>query len=95
MRVHNKQLFSQSLLLFPDAATQLQSWLALTEEADWSSSHELKNTFPQAKIIGGKNVAFKIRGNNYRLWAKIDYTTKVVYIKAIGTHKQYEHWDIQ
>ncbi len=95
MRVHNKQLFLQSLLLFPDAATQLQSWLALMEGTDWSSSHELKNTFPQAKIIGGKNVVFKIRGNSYRLWVKIDYATKVAYIKAIGTHKQYERWNIQ
>ena len=43
--------------------------------------------------FGEGNVVFNIKGNTYRLVAWIDYEYKVIFIRFIGTHKQYDKID--
>jgi mRNA interferase HigB len=45
--------------------------------------------------IGGNNVVFKICGNNYRLWVLVAFKSKNVMILKIGTHSEYDRWDIK
>jgi mRNA interferase HigB len=73
----------------------LDSWVALVEEADWSTPHDVVKRFPKAKVIGGNNVVFKICGNNYRLWVLVAFKSKNVMILKIGTHSEYDRWDIK
>lgn len=94
MRVNNKKLLSEMIAAFPEAAAQLRAWQSIAEQVDWNSPHEIKSYYPQAKVIGSKNIIFKIRGNSYRLWAKINYATHTIYIKRFGTHRDYDKWEI-
>lgn len=80
---------------FPHLADQLRTWLAIVEEADWNKPQDINSQFNQAKVIAGKNIIFKIRGNAYRLWTKVNYVTGVVIIKKFGTHKEYDGWEIK
>jgi len=41
-------------------------------------------------IIKGNRIVFNIGGNKYRLVVKIHYASKTVFIRFIGTHKEYE-----
>jgi mRNA interferase HigB len=40
--------------------------------------------------VGDNKIVFNICGNKYRLIVKINYPAKIVFIKFIGTHKQYD-----
>jgi len=43
----------------------------------------------------GGRVVFNIAGNKYRLVVWINYAYRVVYVRFIGTHKQYDQIDVQ
>ena len=48
-----------------------------------------------ASIVGGNRVAFNIKGNDYRLVVKINYPYRVVYIRFVGTHAEYDAIDVE
>ncbi|KKR88232.1 MAG: hypothetical protein UU37_C0008G0008 [Candidatus Gottesmanbacteria bacterium GW2011_GWA2_41_12] len=78
----------------PDARSQVAAWEAEIEEAAWQTPYDLKRQYPKADIPGKQQAIFDIRGNRYRLWVKITYKLGIVLVKAIGTHKEYEKWEI-
>lgn len=75
-------------------ASQINSWIMMIESVNWKNHQELKIQFPKASILPNNNVIFNILGNRYRIWIKINYTESFVIIKAIGTHKEYDKWNI-
>jgi len=94
MKLLNKQPLREFVEKHADARSQIDSWEAEIEEAQWDSPHDIKFRYPSASILGNQNVIFNICGNNYRLWVKVNYKNKVVSIKQIGTHKEYDKWKI-
>jgi len=46
--------------------------------------------YRNASIIGDTKIVFNVVGNKYRLIVTINYYAKIVFIKFIGTHKQYD-----
>lgn len=49
----------------------------------------------QNLFLQGGRVVFNIVGNKYRLVVKINYPYRVVYIRFVGTHRQYDAIDAQ
>jgi mRNA interferase HigB len=41
-------------------------------------------------VLQHNRVVFNIAGNHYRIVAKINYLYRIVYIRFIGTHKEYD-----
>ena len=78
-----------SVVVDADVVSQINAWLCETEEADWQRPKDLKRRFPHASILSANRVIFNLKGNCYRVEAKIDYTMKVVLIKRMGTHAEY------
>ncbi len=71
----------------------MQSWVQLVEAATWSSLQNLKETCPTADLIKGTNlVVFDIRGDKYRIIARVDYSEQEVQIRHVFTHEHYEEW---
>jgi len=77
-----------------DAKPSIESWEAEVEEAQWNNPHELKQRYPKASILGKLRVVFNLCWNKYRLLAMINYKNKIVLVEKIGTHKEYNKWDI-
>ncbi len=73
-----------------DSEVSLRAWYHYVKAAEWESPQELKQQFRHASIIGDGRVVFNIKGNAYRLITAIDFEFQVVYIRFIGTHKEYE-----
>jgi mRNA interferase HigB len=79
---------------YADAEQPLKSWFKLVEEADWEKPSEVKQALGNSSIVGDNRVVFNIAGNKYRLVAKINYPYRVVYIRFIGTHRQYDSIEV-
>ncbi len=74
----------------PDAEDALKAWEKEAEHAHWKSPTDIKARYRSADFLPGNRVVFNIKGNHYRLVVKIQYPTGVVYIRFVGTHKEYD-----
>lgn len=71
------------------------AWYRYAFHADWSSPVEVKRDFGAASILRDGRVVFNLGGGKYRLVVWINYSYRVVYIRFIGTHAQYDRIDAQ
>ena len=53
----------------------------------------MKQAFRSASIVGNQRVVFNIAGNKYRLIVRVNYFYHTVYIRFIGTHREYDEID--
>lgn len=75
---------------YPDTEDTLNNWYTITEKSDWANFHEIKRIFNTVDAVGNDLYVFNIKGNHYRLIARIIFRVRTVYIKFIGTHKEYD-----
>lgn len=73
-----------------DSEQPLRSWYQEAKQARWNSPGEVKNKYVTASILKDKRVVFNIAGNKYRLVVRINYDYKLIYIRFIGTHSEYD-----
>ena len=76
-----------------DAEQHLKAWFDEVKQANWTQPADIKEKYRSASILKNKRVVFNIKGNDYRLIVSIAYKFGAVYIKFIGTHKQYDAID--
>jgi mRNA interferase HigB len=96
MRVISKRTlvqFWENNSNYEDARAPLESWYQEAKQAKWSSPTEIKAKYRSASILKGGRVIFNIAGNKYRLVVAINFDTQIIYIRFIGTHKQYDTID--
>lgn len=74
----------------PDAEHPLRAWYAEAKNADWKKPADITKLYRTASILAENRVVFNIKGNDYRLVAAINYNYRIVYIRFIGTHKEYD-----
>jgi mRNA interferase HigB len=74
----------------PDAEQHLKAWFDEVKQANWTQPADIKEKYRSASILKNKRVVFNIKGNDYRLIVSVAYKFGAVYIKFIGTHKQYD-----
>lgn len=73
-----------------DAKGPLEAWWYEAKHANWAGPADIKMEYRDISIIKGNRIVFNIGGNKYRLVVKIHYASKTVFIRFIGTHKEYE-----
>lgn len=54
---------------------------------------DVRRAFSKASIINNERVAFDICGDNYRLIVAIKFSARIVFIKFVGTHAEYDRID--
>ena len=93
MKLLGKKLLHDFKEQHPDARSQIESWEAEVEEARWNTPHDLKKVYPKASLVKD-HVVFNLGWNRYRLLVQVSYRNGIVLIKKIGTHKEYDSWNI-
>jgi mRNA interferase HigB len=78
----------------PQVEDALNNWYIITEKSDCANFHEIKKMFNTVDSVGNGLYVFDIKGNHYRLIARIIFRVRTVYIKFIGTHKEYDKVDL-
>ena len=78
-----------------DARQPVMAWYRQVKAADWASPAEVKQEIGSASILKDGRVVFNIAGNKYRIVVWINYPYRVVYIRFIGSHRDYDDIDAQ
>ncbi len=97
MRIISKKTLKDFYVnpIYSDSKSALEAWHKEVLKLDWNNPNDIKEMYRSASIIGDEKVVFNIAGNKYRLIVTINYYAKIVFIKFIGTHKQYDKIDIK
>jgi mRNA interferase HigB len=77
------------------ARTQYYAWLDIVGHARWRNPEDVKVSYPKASILKGSRVVFNIKGNDYRLVARLAYQAQVLAIRFFGTHSEYNKIDAE
>jgi mRNA interferase HigB len=77
------------------AKSPLDAWYREVKEAEWKNFADIRAHFGSADVVAGNRVIFDIGGNKYRLVVKVAYQIGVLYVKFIGTHKEYDKVDAE
>lgn len=95
MRIIAKRTLREFWTNYPDAKEPLEAWHQEALRANWPSPHAIKTQYRSASIVQGGRVVFNIAGNKYRLVVKINYRCEIVYIRFVGTHRQYDRINVE
>ena len=87
--------FWESEPAYRDVIEPARAWYQRTETADWRSPAEVKADLGNASVLKAGRIVFNLAGNKYRLVVWIYFPYRVVYIRFIGTHQQYDAIDAQ
>mgnify|MGYP000232862242 CR=1 FL=1 len=78
---------------YEDSRIALERWYDIVEKAEWKNLSDIKVDFLSADYVGNQHYVFNIRGNNYRLVVVVKFTIGYVFIRWVGTHKDYDKID--
>lgn len=78
---------------YPDSEQSFLAWIDEAKNAEWKAPTDIKAHFATASILKSRRVVFNIKGNDFRLVLAVAYRFGAVYIKFVGTHKQYDAID--
>lgn len=95
MRIIAKSTLREFWEKHNDAEVPLKTWHKIVEKQNWKNMHDIKQMYGDASIVGNNRVVFNIKGNNYRLVVYIVFKVQKVFIRFIGTHKQYDNIDVR
>jgi mRNA interferase HigB len=90
MRVIARRTLATFWTSHADAEQPLKSWFKYAAAADWDTPAAVKLDYRSASILQGNRVCFNIAGNKYRLIVKINYRSRTIFIRFIGTHAEYD-----
>ncbi|MEP6888761.1 MAG: type II toxin-antitoxin system HigB family toxin [Nitrospirales bacterium] len=94
MRVIAKRTLRDFWERHPQAKGPLEAWHQELIHTDWAHPSAIKAQFRSASLLPGNRVVFNVGGNKYRLVVKMNYQFRIVYIRFIGTHQEYDQIDV-
>lgn len=77
----------------PNARVSLERWYATMEAAEFETMADVQAAFSKAKVLNADRVRFEVSGGEHRLIAAFHFRKKLVFIKFIGTHAEYDKVD--
>lgn len=77
------------------ARSQYQAWLGIVTCAEWRNPEDVKASYPKASILKASRVVFNIKGNDYRLVARVQYQAGILAVRFFGTHAEYDKIDAE
>jgi mRNA interferase HigB len=73
----------------PESREPLERWYRVAKRAHWESFADVRRTFGTADFVA-PYIVFDVGGNKFRLVAEINFRRRVLFIRSILTHKEYE-----
>ena len=80
---------------YPDAEQPLKAWYEEATSSTWTQPADINAQYRSATVLKNGRVVFNIKDNDYRLIVAIAYKLQIVYVKFVGTHKEYDAVDAE
>ena len=93
MRVISRKILREFWEKHPDARQPLQSWYADVKHGSWTRPAYIKNVYQNASFLSNNRVVFNIKGSRYRVVIVVQYRFGQVFIRFVGTHRDYDRID--
>ena len=90
MRIISKSTLVEYYTRVPQSKTALEEWYEKTKKAEWTCFADIKKSFNSVDAVGHQRYVFNIKRNDFRLVVLIQLTPQTVYIRFVGSHKEYE-----
>ena len=90
MRVIAKRTLKEFWEEYPDSKDSLIEWYNVVSSSEWRLPQDVKAVYPKADNVGNNRMVFNICNNKYRLIVVFRYNIQMVYIRFVGTHKEYD-----
>jgi mRNA interferase HigB len=90
MRIISKSTLVDYYTKDPKSRPALDEWYNKAKKSEWTCFADIKNTFNSVDNVGNQHYVFNIKGNDYRLVVVIHFTPQMIYIRFVGTHKEYD-----
>jgi mRNA interferase HigB len=95
MKIVSIKILKEFWANFPDSEQHLKAWVDEVKQAKWQQPADIKDKYRSASILKNRRIVFNIKGNDYRLIVSVACHFGAVYIKFIGSHKQYDAVDAE
>jgi mRNA interferase HigB len=95
MRIVAKSTLQAFWRRHPDAEGPLLAWYREVEKEDWEGPANVKEKYRNASFVKGNRIVFNIKGNDYRLIIKANYKYRMLYVRFVGTHAEYDKIDAE
>ena len=89
MRIISEKKLREFWQHYPEAENSMRDWIKIVRLTNWDNFSDVRKTFNHSDIFGGCTI-FDVGGNKYRIIAKIAYEFKIVYIRFVLTHREYD-----
>ena len=77
---------------YPDSQDALETWYKFLRQGEYPNFASIRDVFGSVDFVQPDYLIFDIRGNNYRIIVRVNFTFKTIWIKHILTHAQYNRW---
>ena len=78
---------------YADAEVPLRAWFAEASRAQWRTPAEIKASHRNSSFMANNRVVFNIKGNEYRLVVAVHYNRGLMFVRFVGTHREYDRID--
>ena len=89
MNVISRKALRRFTAIHPAAVVALDHWYRVARKAAWGNLAAVREDFPHADLVSPYTV-FNIGGNRYRLVTRIDYRHKLIFVRHVLTHREYD-----
>ena len=89
MRIVSRKAIREATAKHREWGASLNAWFKIASAADWTSFADVRNSWRRSDVVG-RFVVFDISHNRCRLIATINYKWRMVYIRQILSHAEYD-----
>ena len=94
MRIVSRKAIREATAKHGEWGASLNAWFKITKNADWKHFADVRKSWKNSDVAG-RFVVFDISHNRCRLIATIKYNWRMVYIRHILSHAEYDEKEWQ
>ena len=89
MRIVSRKAIREATAKHAEWRASRSAWYKIARMADWKSFADVRNSWRHSDVVG-RFVVFDISHNRCKLIATINYKWRMVYIRRILSHAEYD-----
>lgn len=89
MRIVSRKAIREATARHGEWGASLNAWYKIARSANWKSFADVRNSWKNSDAVG-RFVVFDISHNRCRLIATVKYKWRMIYIRRILSHAEYD-----